>query len=167
MSAMNGATAQGKAKAMIHIAKKQLGLDDETYRALLVGATGKASCADMSLNELNKVVDALKVRGFKTRPSKKNGPTSRRRVVDQNGVEHGGPTQGDKIRALWIEMANSGIVKDGSEDALRKYVKRMSKNRFEAPQFCDDATAWTVIESLKKWRTRAEKHVTQEHNACK
>jgi phage gp16-like protein len=165
MSAMKNASAQGK--AMIHIAKQQLGLDEDTYRALLVGATGKASCAEMSLNELNKVVDALKVRGFKTRPTKRKGPTSRRKVVDQNGIEHGGPTQGDKIRALWIEMANNGIVKDSSETALRKYVKRMSKNRFDAPQFCDDATAWTIIESLKKWRARAEKKVALERDACK
>lgn len=30
--------------AKIHIGKSQLGLDDETYRQLLVSTTGKISC---------------------------------------------------------------------------------------------------------------------------
>jgi len=48
----------------IKVAVKQLGLDEETYRALLVRVTGKASCADMSDGERGKVLDALKAQGF-------------------------------------------------------------------------------------------------------
>jgi len=48
----------------IKVAVRQLGLDDATYRALLVRVTGKSSCADMSNQERGKVLDALKAQGF-------------------------------------------------------------------------------------------------------
>jgi len=48
----------------IKVAVRQLGLDEETYRALLVRVTGKASCAQMSDGERGKVLDALKAQGF-------------------------------------------------------------------------------------------------------
>jgi len=47
---------------------KQLGLDEETYRALLVRVTGKSSCAQMSIAERGKVLDALKAQGFAFAP---------------------------------------------------------------------------------------------------
>ena len=51
--------------AKIHIAKKQLGLDDDTYRQALATATsGKTSCANMNENELQAVLDAFKSKGF-------------------------------------------------------------------------------------------------------
>ena len=36
---------------MIHVAKIQLGLDDDTYRALLIDLTGKDSCSRMTPKE--------------------------------------------------------------------------------------------------------------------
>jgi len=52
----------------IKVAVKQLGLDDETYRALLLRVTGKSSCAQMSDGERGKVLDALKAQGFELAP---------------------------------------------------------------------------------------------------
>jgi phage gp16-like protein len=60
------------ALAQIHIGKKQLGLDDDTYRAMLTSTTGKSSCADMSLGELYKVIHHLKQCGLKS-SSRKHG----------------------------------------------------------------------------------------------
>jgi len=48
----------------IKVAVRQLGLDEETYRALLMRVTGKSSCAQMSDGERGKVLDALKAQGF-------------------------------------------------------------------------------------------------------
>jgi len=48
----------------IHIAKKDLGFSDERYRALLQGITGKDSCKDMVLSELDAVLKALQKEGF-------------------------------------------------------------------------------------------------------
>lgn len=50
--------------AKIHIAKSELDLDDDVYRDLLTNATGKRSCAQMDDAELEKVLNALKQKGF-------------------------------------------------------------------------------------------------------
>ena len=57
-----------KLKAKIHIGKAQLGLDDDTYRALLHRETGKSSCAKMTLRELEAVLALIAVvgRGMKS-----------------------------------------------------------------------------------------------------
>ena len=147
----------------IHIAKKQLGLDDDTYRKVLKNATGKTSCADMDISELGKALQAMKDRGFKPmrkKANKKYGPKSRT-IKTPAGDEIKAASPGDKIRALWIEMANDGIVQSSSEESLRKYIKRMSKGRYEAPQFCDSFTASRIIETLKQWRKRAELEASQ------
>lgn len=145
--------------AQIHIAKKQLGMDDDTYRALLSSATGKTSCSDMNISQLGNALHAMKQRGFKPARAKSNkqyGPKSRAPGVDREGREYNRKSQGDKIRLLWIKMADDGIVQSGSESALCKYVQRMSNGRYQAPQWCDVKTATRIIESLKQWRKRAE-----------
>ncbi|MCK9139468.1 regulatory protein GemA, partial [Haemophilus influenzae] len=45
--------------AKIHIGKSQLGLDDETYRQLLVSTTGKTSCTEMTESELQQVLNIM------------------------------------------------------------------------------------------------------------
>lgn len=45
--------------AKIHIGKNELKLDEETYRQLLQGLTGKASCSLMTASELVCVLKAL------------------------------------------------------------------------------------------------------------
>lgn len=50
--------------AKIHVAKKELALDDETYRDVLERVTGKDSCKNMDLSELKAVVMDLKRLGF-------------------------------------------------------------------------------------------------------
>ncbi|KAF1692740.1 GemA protein [Pseudoxanthomonas jiangsuensis] len=51
--------------ARIHQAKKQLALDEDTYRALLTRVTGKASSADMTTAQRNAVIAELVRLGFK------------------------------------------------------------------------------------------------------
>jgi len=41
-----------------------LSLDDETYRALLEGITGKKSSKEMNLKELSEVLDVFRQKGF-------------------------------------------------------------------------------------------------------
>lgn len=50
--------------AKIHIAKKELGLDDELYRIVLKNATGKDSCKKMTLFELTRVLEVFYRFGF-------------------------------------------------------------------------------------------------------
>lgn len=130
--------------AQIHIAKKDLGLDDETYRYMLKNIAGADSSKELDFVARHKVIQHLKNLGWK--PKRKVGPKSNKRIIKG---------QGDKIRALWLELAELDIVRDKSEAALMAYIKRMTKGKYEAPQFCDSDTASRIIETLKKWKTRA------------
>ena len=55
------------ALAKIHIAKKQLAMEDETYRAMLQEVAGVDSAADLDMRGLGKVLDHLADRGAKFR----------------------------------------------------------------------------------------------------
>ena len=62
---------------LIHVARRELGMDDDTYRLLLSGMKGlggATSTADLSVPNLYRVLEQLKQRGFKVRPSKKQRP---------------------------------------------------------------------------------------------
>ncbi len=133
--------------AKIHIAKKQLKMDDDSYRAMLKNVVSVESTKDLDFHGRQKVLHKLKQLGFSSR--KKYGVKSSKK-----------PSISDKIRAVWIEMAQQEIVWDSSETALQNYVKRMTKNKYQAPQFCDTRTAIIILESLKKW----QKRVLQERN---
>ena len=61
-----------KMMQLVHIGKKQLALDDGTYRAVLEQVTGKASSKDCSALELRKVVEHMESHGFKVTPAKKH-----------------------------------------------------------------------------------------------
>ena len=56
--------------AKLHIARKDLGLDDDTYRAMLQNLTGKRSSADCTDRQLVMLVAALRNRGWKDRRPK-------------------------------------------------------------------------------------------------
>lgn len=142
-----------KLKAQIHIGKQQLGLDDDTYRALLKSATGKTSSADMNIVDLHKVVEAMKQRGFKVRRPKAGKSTSSR-LSNKNGTP---ADLLDKLKAVWRDMGKDEILRDASDAALRSYVRRQTGGDFEAPEFCDNATLIRLIESLKQWQKRVKK----------
>ena len=57
--------------AKIHIAKAQLGLDDETYRALLHRVTGKDSAARMTEKQRATVLAEMRGKGWKPKPPKR------------------------------------------------------------------------------------------------
>ncbi|MBF0096272.1 MAG: DUF1018 domain-containing protein [Magnetococcales bacterium] len=75
MAALAGAAAGPTAtKAMvskIHIARSQLGMTEDEYRALLHGETGKESCAQMDHRELSDVLARMIRLGFRSTPPKK------------------------------------------------------------------------------------------------
>lgn len=64
-----------KAMAAIHIAKKELQMDDETYRNMLFNLTGKRSAKGLTHVEIGKVLDHLRTLGaLKTAPVHKGKP---------------------------------------------------------------------------------------------
>ncbi|WP_245934350.1 regulatory protein GemA [Bergeriella denitrificans] len=57
-----------------------------------------------------------------------------------------------KIRALWLELHRLGAVRNPSELALAKFVKRMTGVDYQGWLDVDNASK--VIEHLKKWVLR-------------
>ncbi|WP_325893004.1 gp16 family protein [Grimontia sp. NTOU-MAR1] len=141
---------------LIHIGKRELGLDDETYRALLQRETGKDSCKNMLNNELDTVLRVMERQGFKRKKTSKPSQNKKRLSPKTQGQ----PTVISKIRALWITMAKDGVIRDGSEAALNAYVRRMTKNQtgrgVDNLAWCSAQEALNVIERLKRWQKRTK-----------
>ena len=147
-----------KALAAIHIAKKQLGLDDETYRAVLVRVTGKASSKDMSEAERGKVLEEFRRLGFVDKPGLRDRPLSAaqaerwRRVAREPRRKLEGRYAG-KLQALWIAAWNLGITRSRDDAALIAFVRRQTG--IDHVRFVRDAAeAARAIEALKAWMAR-------------
>jgi len=126
--------------AKLRIAQKQLGLDEEAYRARLESETGKRSARDMTLAELDKVLVGFKRHGFRPAPPKAKKPMSSRPEVR-------------KVFALWRELGPS-LRSGGSREGIRAFVKRMTG--VDDPNFMTGVQAGVVIEALKDWGKRVQ-----------
>lgn len=123
--------------AAIHVAKRDLGLDEDTYRAKLANITGKTSVKDMTEAERQKVLTVFRSEGFK--------PKADRRADGR--LKLSGRFAG-KLQALWIAGWNLGIFKNRDDAALEAFVKRQTG--LDAVRFCRDADdARKAIEALK------------------
>lgn len=134
--------------AAMHVAKKQLGLDDETYRAALYQVTGKTSSADMTEAERREVLEHFRQRGF-------NGSSTARRK----------PLEGKfaaKLQALWIAGWNLGLVRDRDDRALLAFVRRQTG--IDHVRFLRHGSdAMKAIEALKGWLERSGGVDWKEH----
>jgi phage gp16-like protein len=131
--------------AKIHIAKKQLGLDDDTYRAALKVATGKTSCKGMSSAELDRVLAHFKAKGFKVRSKAKRAFSNKSYVR--------------LIYALWASCHKLGEIQDGSKSALRSFVAKRTEqagHRRDDPEFLTYDEASPIIETLKSMEKRGK-----------
>lgn len=128
--------------AAIHVAKKQLGLDEETYRAKLTVITGKDSTKVMTEAERERVLQVFRKEGFQ--------PKSNRRADGR--LKLTGKYVG-KLQALWISAFNLGIVQNRDDAALVKFVERQTG--IEHVRFLKNAAdARKAVEALKGWIAR-------------
>lgn len=133
---------------LIHVAKRELRMDEPTYRTLLLSAGGHESLSAMGIPAMDAVLERMKRDGFKVRPKASGRPLA---------INPGA----SKARALWLFLHALGEVRDPSEKAMAAYVARIAKV---------DDLRWTrgsrlvdaqyrgrmelVIETLKKWAMR-------------
>jgi len=146
---------------LIHVAKRDLALDDETYRAMLVAATGQASSANLSVPQLERVLAHMKKSGFTV---KHKARADRPRYSPHTAGTLSRPIHQDaqsrKIRALWLSLHEMGAVRDASEAALGAYVKRIT--RIDSLRWLDADQASHVIETLKQWQARIRHNPTHK-----
>ena len=134
---------------LIHVAKRDLSMDDDTYRAILLRIGKKASSADLTIPELEKVLEHLKRSGFKVRSKSKSAPKPAQAKPSRPLAQD---LESKKIRALWLFLHELGAVKNPSEEALAAYVKRIAG--VDALQWISGVQAERLIESMKKWAMR-------------
>jgi phage gp16-like protein len=130
--------------AKVHVAKKQMGLDLEDYRAVVLRVTGHASAADCTDHELHALLDEFQRLGWQP----------------QSGTKRSNRPNVRMIYGIWAEMAP--MLNDPSENALRSFVRRQTKSvknpdGVGAPEWLDAAEARKVIEGLKGWLGRLQK----------
>jgi len=101
--------------AKIHVAKKCLGLDDETYRAMLWTCARVQSAKDLDAVGRQKVLDHLKARGFKGRRKGRSRPPANREALIA------------KIRA------QLGDRPDGYADAMARRMFHVERYEWCAP----------------------------------
>lgn len=146
MTAIAGRVADRRTLiAKVHVAKKQLAMEDGSYRALLTRITGKESAGECTEQQLLDVLAEFARLGFKGKPTAASAER-----------EHMG--QVAKIYAIWNDIAPLLVVPH-DQSALRSFVQRQTKsaahpNGLAAPEFCRGRDAVNVIEGLKGWRAR-------------
>lgn len=117
--------------------------DDSTWRAFLLRVTGAESLRAMDGRQLGRVLDELHRAGAPRRA----GAGAAKPALDDR-------PQMRKARALWIELAKAGAVRDRSEAALHAFAKRVTGK--DQVAWCTPADLNRLIEALKDWRDRTD-----------
>ena len=116
--------------ARIHIAIKELGLDQATYRGVLRDRYRKESAAQLSSLQVEDLLELFRQKGWR--------PAS----FGQRGLIH----------HLWRRLAAAGAVAHPDDEALLAFVEHVTgKHELRRLSVVE---ASRVIERLKKWLER-------------
>lgn len=135
----------------IHVAVRDLGMDNDTRRDLQLLVTGKESLKEMTSAEQLAVLDALKERGFK--PSVGKASRTHRRPATRGDIRF--------CHVLWGKLVKAGVVELPGAVGLNAFIRaRFEKSWGAVPFDIDGLRDWkqiaTVIEALKAMCARAE-----------
>ena len=128
--------------AKVHVARKQLDMDEAGYRELLQRAIGKASARDCTEAELERALGEFRRLGWKpvTTPAASGRGKSEKPHVR-------------KIFALWGSLARTSAINDGSRPALVSFIERQTG--VSHPDWLTAAQANSVTEALKAIQQRS------------
>lgn len=125
--------------ASVHCARKDLALDEDTYRLVLEQVTGKRSAAELTDAELVRVIEGFRQRGWQPAVRKSHKPSDKAHVR--------------KVWALWGDLCKRGALRTPTRAALRAFVLRLTGA--SDPEWLTVEQSRRVIESLKVWQRRA------------
>lgn len=131
--------------AKLHVARKQLAMEEADYRALLMRSCGLTSSAKATPGQLMALLAEMRHLGFRDAP---------RPISDKPHVR--------KIWALWKDMAP--LLENSTDAGLRHFCFRQT--RLSDPEWLDGAQATKVIEALKAWHERLQKAATAKAEAA-
>lgn len=118
--------------AKIHIARQQLGLDDEEYRALLGRVAGVSSAKDLNPRQMGAVLAAFEALGWQPHPPVKQG---RKRP-------HVKSTRERLLGKIEAQLAEAGRAW-AYADALALRICKVDRL-----EWCDDAQLQKIIAAL-------------------
>jgi phage gp16-like protein len=135
---------------MIHVGCKQLGIDADTRHDLQLVVTGKASMSEMTEAELQRVVDALKQKGFKT--GFKKGVKGRRAIAPRADLRF--------VHVLWRRLGEAGAAKRPGREGLNAFIRSRFEGKWQSVPIDIDALRDAgqindVIRALKDMCKRA------------
>jgi hypothetical protein len=131
----------------LHIAKKELGFDDETYRGILFERCGKTSAKDLSDRQISSVIREFVSKGWTPRASRLTPDA--KKFDDQVGdIYSATPAQKRMIEAMWHDVYR------GNDEA--KHLRQFLWNHFKTSdlRFLEKRKASDVIEAIKAIKTR-------------
>lgn len=137
---------------LIHIARQSLGLDEDTYRALVARfGNGATSSTQLSVSQRKALLTHMKDSGFVLRPK-----------AGKVGSAWQREPQMRKLRAMWYVLAEAGHVEqpadaDACNAAIEAWAKRQLSTHtppLDALRFASGAQMNKLIEELKAWGLR-------------
>ena len=134
----------------IHVACRDLGMDNDTRRDLQLLVTGKDSLTAMTPAEHLAVLEALKAKGFK--PSAGKASRTHRRPATRKDIRF--------CHVLWGKLHKAGAVDLPGAAGLNAFIRARFEKAWGAVPFdIDGLRDWkqiaTVIEALKAMCLRA------------
>jgi hypothetical protein len=141
--------------ARIHIAAKDLGLDDVVYRQILINETGKRSAADLTYGQARTVIEYFESAGWKPK-NEGSGFNVEHRTLNierPSGQKNGfaSPRELRMIQGMWADL--SYAPKDRQQGALREFLSR--KFGCSDLRFLSDIGAQKVINALVAMKRQA------------
>lgn len=130
-----------KQTSLIHVAKKQLALDDDTYRDILRLHGGAESAADLGEIGFLKVMKYMTALGFRSTWMK-------RTFGNRPGMAS--PSQVELMRKLWVEYHGP----DDREAALNAWLTKYHK--VSALRFVTTKKAVSVLAALRAMAARKQ-----------
>lgn len=132
-------TLHAKKIALLHVAKKQLALVDDDYRAILIRIAGVDSAADLSELDFERVLAEFNRLGFRS-------TGAARHFGHRPGFAT--PAQVRLIRELWREYHGD----DPAESALNSWLAHY--HRVSALRFVSADAARAILPGLKAMASR-------------
>lgn len=126
-----------KQLASIHIARKDMALEEESYRALLYRVTGQTSAKELTEEQLRSVLAEFERLGWKKARFRRFAAGNRPDVR--------------KVFAIWGSLRDH-LECRGSRAGLRAFVERQIG--VSDPNFLNPAQARQMIEALKAMQRR-------------
>ena len=126
-----------KLLASLHIARKDMAIEEESYRALLYRVTGQTSARELTEEQLRSVLAEFERLGWKKARFRRFAAGNRPDVR--------------KVFAIWSSLRDH-LECRGSRAGLRAFVERQVG--VSDPNFLNPAQAQKVIEALKAMQRR-------------